>query len=192
MVLPRFGAPALVLDEGGPAVRYPFLPPGKKIGQVSAFHPAMLIAWRLAVEKSLDEKMPGAAVIVQVDGLGALKVTGMGVNGSSFHQTNGCERVKRGSRTGEDYDLCKGCSTENHSEARAIADANRRGGGTLGANLYLFGHWFFCEFCWKKMTEAGIRQAFVVEGSERYFNKEHPANVVGFQFKPPSPFVPWW
>jgi len=90
--------------------------------------------------------------------------------------------VKRGIPTGQQYELCEGCHPKNHSEPRAIADAKKNGHDTKGADLYLWGHWWACETCWQTMIAAGIKNFYLMEGSEKLFNKSHPKNIIGKQF----------
>lgn len=158
-------------------VAYPYLPEGRTIQYVPKADLYMQMARTIAKEQSKDKTMPGAAVIVQ-NGI----VIGMGANGSAYHETHGCERVRRGCKSGEGYDLCEGCSPKNHSEPTAIRDAKSKNHETCGADLYLWGHWWFCKNCWAAMIPAGIKNVFLLEGSEVLFNKEKPGNIVGKQF----------
>lgn len=126
---------------------------------------------------SLDHAVPTGSIVVKDE-----LILGRGANGSSYHAEHGCERVRRGVPTGHGYELCEGCSPVNHCEPRAIADAIARGGATVGADLYLWGHWWCCEPCWRAIIEAGIDHVYLLEGSERLFNKANPANIIGRQF----------
>jgi deoxycytidylate deaminase len=138
----------------------------------------MLMAKEYAKKHSLDKTMPGAAVLVK-DG----KIIGIGANGSDYHAREGCRRVELGCKKGEGYRLCPGCSPENHSEYQAIKDAWRRKIDPTGADLYLWGHWWCCEDCWKSMIRSLLENVYLLEGSHILFNKEHPDNVVGKQFE---------
>ncbi|MGB3922179.1 MAG: deaminase [Minisyncoccia bacterium] len=69
-----------------------------------------------------------------------------------------------------------------HSEAKAIKAALRKRWYITGADLYLWGDWWSCPSCWRKMTKAGIARVFLLERSHILFNKEHPENVIGRQF----------
>lgn len=159
-------------------VEYPYLPEGCEIKYVPVDNVFMMTAKEYAKHHSLDNTMPTASVIVFNN-----EVIGIGANGSDYHKTHPCERVRLGSKTGEGYELCEGCHPKNHSERKAIADS--RGKGTLvsGADLYLWGHWWCCEPCWQEMLSAGIKNIYLMEGSEKLFNKNNPANIVGRQFE---------
>jgi len=159
------------------SIKYPYLPEGQEIKYVTADNQFIQAAYQFARENSLDKVMPGAVVIVK-DGV----IIGQGANGSTYHEDNTCERVVQGSKSGEGYELCEGCHPKNHSEPSAIADAQSKGNDVAGADLYLWGHWWFCEPCWSAMIQAGIRDMYVIERSEIFFDKEHPDNIVGRQF----------
>lgn len=159
-------------------VAYPYIPDGWTIEYVHRSYPAMARARNFARTNSLDKTMPGAAVIV-LDGV----EQGIGANGSKYHEEHGCERVRLGCKSGQGYELCEGCSPKNHSEAKAIAAAKALGNNTLGATLYLWGHWWCCRDCWDAIITAGIARVVLMENSEVLFNKDNPGNVVGKQFE---------
>ena len=159
-------------------IQYPYLPEGREIKYVPLTNSFMSRAKEVARAQSLDKVMPGAAVIVK-DGA----IIGEGANGSDYHETHECERVKQGCGSGQGYELCEGCHPKNHSEPTAIADALSKGFSTEGADIYLWGHWWCCESCWNEMIKAGIKDVYLMEGSEILFCKEHPENVVGRQLE---------
>ncbi len=138
----------------------------------------MILAKEFARTHSLDKTMPGAALVV-LDG----HIIGRGANGSDYHKKFSCQRVALGCKTGEGYELCEGCHPKNHSEPKAIANAVTNHNPTNGADLFLWGHWWCCQPCWDSMKTASIRTVYLLEGSEKLFNKEHPENIVGKQFQ---------
>ncbi|MBL8158488.1 hypothetical protein JNK62_03070 [bacterium] len=155
-------------------IKYPYLPEGRTILYVPADNRFMQEARKSALENSLDDAVKTGSVIVK-DGI----VIGRGANGSDYHKSHVCERVRRKMPTGEGYELCEGCHPKNHSEPRAVADAQAQGHDTKGADLYLYGHWWACVPCWDAIMEAGIANVYLQEGSERLFNREHPDNILG-------------
>jgi len=159
-------------------IEYPYLPEGRRIKYVSQDNQFILMARKFAQENSLDKTMPGSAIIVK-DG----EVIGIGANGSEYHKSNECERVKLGCKSGTGYELCEGCHPKNHSEPSAIRDAISKGNDTKDADLYLWGHWWFCVDCWNTMIEARIKNVYLLEGSEKLFNKDNSENVIGRQFE---------
>ena len=102
-----------------------------------------------------------------------------------YHKKFKCQRIILGCKSGEGYDLCEGCYHKNHSEVKAIRDAKNHGNNIkkLGADLYLWGHWWFCKPCWDAMIEENIIDVYLLKNSEILFNKEHPDNIVSRQFE---------
>lgn len=163
-----------VSNMSGETIKYPYLPSGKTILYVSEHNPYMQHARECALIHSLDEAVKTGAVLV----LNHIMI-GEGANGSEYHKTHECERVKCGMPTGQGYELCEGCHPKHHAEPRAIADALAQGHETKGADLYLWGHWWCCEPCWRAMIEANITNVYLLEGSEVLFNREHKENILG-------------
>lgn len=161
-----------------PKVRHPYIPEGRKISYVGPDNPYMQLAKEYARLYSQDEIMPGASIVVK-----DRKVIGIGANGSDYHKKYPCKRKELKCKTGEGYELCEGCHPKNHSEPTAIRNAVNKGNDTKGADLYLWGHWWCCKPCWDAMGEAGIRNVYLLEDSEKLFNKDHPENIVGKQFE---------
>jgi len=158
-------------------IEYPYLPKGRNIKYVDANDTFLLTAKSFAQQHSLDSTMPTGAVLVREG-----QIIGSGTNGSDYHHTHECERVKRGIPTGQGYELCEGCHPKSHSEIRAITDAKTHGYDTKDADLYLWGHWWACENCWNAIIDAGIKNLFLMKDSEKLFNKNNSRNIVGKQF----------
>jgi deoxycytidylate deaminase len=148
-------------------VKYPYLPAGRTIKYVPAGNEYMAAAHQVARDESLDDNVPTGSVIVK-----AGHIIGAGANGSTYHKDHPCRRVELGIPTGQGYELCEGCHPKNHSEAKAIAATQADGQDPAGADLYLWGHWWCCEPCWDKMISAGIKDVYLMEGSEELFNKK--------------------
>lgn len=155
-------------------ITYPYIPEDRTILYVPASNPFMQEARAFALKNSLDDSVKTGSVIVK-DG----QIIGRAANGSDYHKTHGCERVKQNIPTGQGYDLCEGCHPKNHAESRAIADAKNNGYDPKGADLYLWGHWWACELCWNSIIAGDITNVYLMEGSERLFNKSHPDNILG-------------
>lgn len=140
----------------------------------------MLIAKEYARNNSLDKNMPNASILVNQG-----KVIGAGANGSIYHELYGCERIRLNSRTGKDYDRCEGCSPNNHSEAKAITNANTLlKGKSIPENsvMYLWGHWWSCKSCWNAMVTSRITTLALLENSNNLFNKDSQQNIIKNQF----------
>ena len=155
------------------AIVYPYLPPGRTILYVGEDNSFMQAAKEEARLHSLDSTIATGAVLVR-DG----KVISSAANGSDYHTTHECERAKQNIPTGQRYDLCEGCHSKHHAERKAVERAT----DPRGADLYLWGHWWACESCWEAMIAGGIQDVYLLEGSERLFDKNSPENIVGKQF----------
>jgi len=126
-----------------PKYKCPYVPEGRVVLYIPASNPFMVEAKEYACLNSLDKEMPNTSLVVK-DNI----VIGWGANGSVYHETHECERVKQNIPTGEGYELCEGCHPKNHGEARAIKDAQDRGYDLRGSDLYMWGHWWCCKNCW--------------------------------------------
>lgn len=159
-------------------IRYPYLPKGRTILYVNASDHFIQGARQAALQYSLDDNHKTGAVIIQ-----DCCVIGVGANGSEHHKVHGCERVRLGTPTGQDYHLCPGCSPIQHAEQKAIRCAQTNKHDTRGAAMYLWGHWWACKDCWDAIIEAGIESLYLLEKSEILFNREAEGNIIGRQFK---------
>src|SRR5690606_38080501 len=157
-------------------IKYPFIHEQGQILYVDESNPYMQAAKEFAEAHSLDSSMPTGSVVVK-DG----KIIGQGANGSKYHEEQGCRRVELGIPTGQGYELCEGCHPKNHSEPKAIADALKHEDSLVGAELYLWGHWWCCEPCWNSMVENDIYTAKLLEGSEVIFNKPRVKSTGGIK-----------
>lgn len=150
-----------------PEIVYPYLPEGREILYVPEDHEHMQAAKKAAETKSLDKQFPTGAVVVK-DNI----VIGEGANGSLIHEQIGCERKRLNIPTGQGYELCEGCHPDNHAEPKAIRDALEKKLLDTDVDLYLWGHWWCCEGCWKWMDEHGIRNVYLVENAQERFTKK--------------------
>lgn len=153
------------------SIELPYLPEGREILYVPVENPFMQQAKKLVddLEQQLSEKYPGK--VFEERKLGAVVVKngviiGAGTNGVLYHVEHGCERKRQNIPTGTGYELCEGCSPKNHAEQTALRSCNE---DPVGADLYLWGHWWCCESCWGKMITAGIERVYLVEGAEKLF-----------------------
>lgn len=167
------------------AIVYPYLPDDRTILYVGEDNPFMQAAKQFARENYTVRHIH-AAVLVN-DG----HILGRGSIGAGYHgeidpktgDRRGCVREHLDVETGTRYDLCEGCGYRYHSEASAIRDAQEQGKEVNGADVYFWGHWWCCGPCWNVMITAGVRDVYLLEGSERFFNKSSPDNIVGRQFE---------
>jgi deoxycytidylate deaminase len=175
---------SMVKNEG---IKYPYLPEGREIHYVTEENEFMKAAKDVSLELSTDIQHPTGAVVV-MNG----KIVGRGANQAGYknkklidlHLQGMCFRRWLKIKSGEKYWLCRGCSTsKKHAETRAVNNAlsnlNRNGQKLENADLYLWGHWWACEPCWKAMIDAGIRNVYLLEGSELIFNRNNPSHDIG-------------
>ncbi len=139
------------------------------------------------VGKLSSETMQPTSVVLVKDG----KVIGRGASQAplknptlrKLHQEGWCVRKFFKVASGTKYWLCPGCASyANHSEPRGVVDAQKNGFDTQGADLYHWGHWWCCESCWNAMIKGGIKDVYLLEGSELLFNPSSKSHILGKQF----------
>lgn len=168
-------------------IKYPYLPEGRSFLYVPLSNKYMTEAKKFSFEHATDRRYPSGSLIVQggeVIGRGALRSRLKSKKLIKLHQDGWCIRGMLKIKSGTKYWLCPGEATpKNHSEPEAIKNAKDLGNDTNGADLYLWGHWWCCEPCWRAMISAGIKNVYLMENSEVLFNKESPNNIIGKQFE---------
>lgn len=157
---------------------YPYLPDGRIIRYVPVSDPFMREAEHIRNTLSTDLNHATGAVVV-LNG----SVIGRGANQSALknrrllemHKNGLCVRRILKVPSGHGYWLCPGCSSfRHHAETRAVKDALSRTaphGTIVGADLYLYGHWWCCKPCWDIMISAGIRDVYLVNTADNLFKK---------------------
>lgn len=167
-------------------IKYPYLPEERVIKYVELDNPWMAAAKEFSRLHATDRQMPTGAVIVKdrrIIGSGANQVPLKHPFLARMHKDYVCVRRILHIPSGQKYWLCPGCaSAKHHSEARAARDATRKGEDAHGADMYLWGHWWACKPCWDAAIGVGIRDLYLLEGSETLFNRDKPGNIVGKQF----------
>ncbi len=79
--------------------------------------------------------------------------------GSNWCRKPQKECPRKGMKSGEGYKLCKEiCEQENHAEEEAILKA---GVDSVGAKMYLLGHYFACPRCIEASEKAGIQELII-------------------------------
>ncbi|MBU6390443.1 hypothetical protein KGQ31_02750 [Patescibacteria group bacterium] len=164
-------------------IAYPYMPEGRTVKYVAAHDRFMRAAEDACSELSTEHQHPTGAVLVKdasvisrAGNQSALKNPRL----IALHKSGWCVRKLFKIPTGKKYWLCPGCaSSKNHAESLAIRNARKKGIDTVGADLYLWGHWWCCRPCWDAMIKAGIRDVYLLEGSEWLFNPKSPENILG-------------
>jgi deoxycytidylate deaminase len=168
-------------------IAYPYLPEGRNILYVPADNEFMVMAREYADSHSTDRQHSTGAVIVKegkVIGRGANQVPLKNPQLKELHKNGWCVRKILKIKSGEKYWLCPGCSkSSDHAESRAVRDALKNEKNVAGADLYLWGHWWCCKPCWDAMVAAELKNIFLIEGSEKMFDKNHKENIIGRQFE---------
>ncbi|MBI2484780.1 hypothetical protein HYW18_01365 [Candidatus Uhrbacteria bacterium] len=149
--------------------QYPYLPEGKQFLFAGINDLSMQAAKGAQEECSGDQIYPVGAVLVREGKV--LARAGNGYNkGKAFVHI--CPRVVRECKSGEGYDLCHHHDSPGHAEQQTIKAAQEAGIDVAGADLYMYGHWWACEPCWKTMMEAGIRHVYLLENAHEEFSRD--------------------
>lgn len=152
-------------------IQYPYEIPGKPYQYVPLANKFMQEAMRYAKEESYDTGYGGNTPVGVVFVKNNKVVVGSG-HGNDYHLNYGCKRKQLGIPSGQKYELCPGCDYSSHAEPKAIAKAIQYNISLDGADAYLFGQWWCCEPCSSKMVAAGIRNIYLLDDSEKYFNRD--------------------
>ncbi|MEI7579275.1 MAG: hypothetical protein WCJ58_04520 [bacterium] len=147
-------------------IQYPYLPEGKEFKYVTMKNKFMQMAMEEVVKHDKEWGATIGATVVK-DGEAVVVVA----NGNDYHQKNGCDRKRDGIANGN-YDYCPGCSYKDHSEPKAARVAQEKGIDIKGADIYIWGHWWVCEPCWKVLIDNDIKNVYLLENSEKWFNRE--------------------
>ena len=165
---------------------YPYLPEGREILYVPISNEYMLRAKEVA-RGSNDQSIPTGAVIVS-DGKILAEASNKTPLSNPFLKklhAKYCVRRMLKIPSGQKYWICPGCAShENHGEYRAVVLFQKKiTKANSPCDLYLWGHWWCCKPCWDKMLELPVRNVYLLEGSEIFFNSTNSNNLIGKQFK---------
>lgn len=146
------------------------VPPGMTVREVDATNPFMVLAYQRVTLRCFDPKMQKSAALVVKGGI----IMGIGENYSDIHrvQKEFEPDSSTGCHPGEDGKPCKGCRPEEHGEYKALIDSKKKGLGTACAELYVWGKYELCPFCWDAIAKAGIRKVVFLENSKVLFGEE--------------------
>ena len=162
---------------------FPYMPEGRMVKYVSAQDRFIRAAEDACRELSTDHYHPTGAVLVKGG-----EVVFRAANQAAIRNKKLTELHKRGYcirrffkvPTGQKYWLCPGCSPSRiHAETLVVKKALKKGVPTEDADVYLWGHWWCCKPCWDAMISGGIRDVYVLEGSDKLFNPKYPENIIG-------------
>ena len=164
-------------------IQYPYMPHGRVFVYVGADNPFMIEARNYARKCSSDRQHSTGAVLVrdrQVIARAANQVPIKNQAVAELHRQGLCIRRLLKIPTGQKYWACFGCAApKNHSECGLVREAEKTGSDLAGTDIYLWGHWWCCEPCWREMERVNIGQVYLLENSQILFNKNHPDNIIG-------------
>src|SRR3954469_1586140 len=100
LTLVQHGKGDAVYYEAMKTIVYPFIPEGKDFQYVPEDNAYMRTAREYALAHSLDDTVKTGSVVVKGN-----MIVGQGANGSDYHKTHQCERVRLKVPTGESYEL---------------------------------------------------------------------------------------
>ncbi|MES2088013.1 MAG: deaminase [Patescibacteria group bacterium] len=164
-------------------IPFPYMPEGRTVKFVPAHDRFMRAAETACRELSTDYNHPNGAVLVKDGTVIARAANQSGLKNKKMlqlHKAGWCVRRILKIPSGQKYWLCPGCaSSKNHSETRVVKTAQKQGLDTTGADVYLWGHWWCCEPCWNSMIAGGIKDVYLLEGSDKLFNPKFPENIIG-------------
>lgn len=163
-------------------IDYPYVPPDRIYKYASAENEFMVEAKRVTLSNSTDSIQPTGAVIVKNGKILAFAANRSAIINPFLFKLHAkyCIRKMLHIKTGTGYWACPGCaSSKYHSEPRALADAKNKGMDVRGADLYHWGHWWCCKPCWDAMISSGIKDVYLLEGSEHFFRRGDPQSLLG-------------
>lgn len=152
-----------------PEIKYPYLPPGRVMRFVSIDDEFMRQAERAREKCSGDPLFPVGAVLVRGNRVVARAGNGFNRGAGGVHV---CPRIVLDCPSGTGYDLCHLHDAPGHAEPMLIAAAKEQGIDVMGADVYLYGHWWCCEPCWSVMIEAGVRDVYLLENAHVEFDRD--------------------
>lgn len=132
-------------------------------------NPFMQEAVRAREECAGDSIWPIGAVLVREGQVVARAGNGFNQKSDRRHI---CQRIVNECPSGTGYELCHLHDAEGHAEQMLIKVAREHGIETIGADVYLYGHWWCCEPCWKAMIDAGVCYVYLLENAEVEFSRD--------------------
>ncbi len=148
---------------------YPYLPSNRSFRFVSDSDPFMQAAAIARRECSGDPLYPVGAVLVRDGNVLARAGNGFNRGSGGVHV---CPRIVLDCPSGTGYDLCHLHDSPGHAEPMLMATAKEQGIDTIGADVYLYGHWWCCEPCWKSMIDGGVQDVYLLENADEVFSRD--------------------
>lgn len=159
-------------------VKYPYKPEGREFKFVGLDNPFMQEAKKARETLAGDHQWPIGGVLVH-DG----RVIARAGNGFSrgYGAKHICPRIVLDMQSGQGYELCKVDGPDKpglhdapgHCEPSLLKAARDAGEETRGADIYMYGHWWFCKQCWDALIAAGIGDAHLLENAHEIFSRDN-------------------
>lgn len=150
-------------------ITYPYLPPNRQFKFVPLSDPHMMAAEVARRECAGDSLWPIGIVLVRNGEVLARAGNGFNRGSASKHI---CPRVVLDCPSGIGYDLCTLHDSTGHAEPMLMQVAIEQGIDPTGSDVYMFGHWWCCEPCWKAMIDAGVRDVYVLDDAHERFSRD--------------------
>ncbi len=148
---------------------YPYMPNDRHLKYVPIDNPFMVEAAKARNELAGDPLYPVGIVLVK-DGQVVARA-GNGFNRGPG-QVHVCPRVVLECPSGTGYDLCSLHDAPGHSERMVLEEAANAGIDVVGADAYMYGHWWACEPCWTALIQAGVRDLYVTDDAHERFSRD--------------------
>jgi 2'-deoxynucleoside 5'-phosphate N-hydrolase len=150
-------------------IQYPYMPTDRHLKYAAVDNPFMIEAAKAREECAGDPLYPVGIVLVKDGRVVARAGNGFNRGPGKVHV---CPRVVLECPSGTGYDLCSLHDAAGHSEPMLIEEARRLEIDTVGADAYMFGHWWACEPCWKVLIDAGVRDLYVTDDAHERFSRD--------------------
>ncbi len=162
----------------------PYLPKGQTILYVAMSHRFMARAREVAHGSNEKQQSTGAVIVCdnkivsEASNMNPLTMAWM----INLHK-NFCIRHLFHIPSGKKYWVCPGCAgKESHAESRAVKQLIKSGIPEGNLDLYLWGHWWCCDVCWKNMLKLPVKHVYLLDNSDMLFYPKSLQSIIGKQF----------
>lgn len=163
-------------------IPYPYMPKDREFLYVGLENSYMKIAKEVAMTSNEKQQPTGVVIVAnnEVIAKASNKNPLTSENLIKLHKKF-CIRHSLCVKSGKMYWLCPGCAgKESHAESRAIKQLEKTGLPTGSVDVYLWGHWWCCDVCWKNMFKLPeLRNVYLLQDSHILFNPKVTGNIIG-------------
>ena len=133
-------------------------------------HVHMIAASLARKECAGDSIYPIGVVLVKDDVIVARAGNGFNRGSAVKHV---CPRVVLECPSLTGYELCSLHGAPGHAEKMLINIAMEQGIDPAGCDVYMCGHWWCCDSCWKAMVDAKINHVYIVDDAQDRFSRNN-------------------